>query len=182
MSTKLVRVPLRIISLRLSRRMTTRTPSPIIQTSPALSSTLRRSIFTDTQHRDSLIPFRGSALTAIRWFQNESDFHSISDRSLEDIQDALDDCFDGKEKIEYELTLAAGVLTISLPPHGTWVLNKQTPNRQIWWSSPLSGPKRFEHLDNVWCSTKDGLLLGPLLSQELSHVLKLPEGSLAVEV
>jgi len=23
------------------------------------------------------------------------------------------------------------------------VLNKQGPNRQIWWSSPVSGPKRF---------------------------------------
>ena len=25
----------------------------------------------------------------------------------------------------------------------TQVLNKQGPNRQIWWSSPVSGPKRF---------------------------------------
>jgi frataxin len=25
-----------------------------------------------------------------------------------------------------------------------YVLNKQTPNRQIWLSSPISGPSRFE--------------------------------------
>ena len=31
------------------------------------------------------------------------------------------------------------------PPHGTWVINKQTPNQQVWWSSPLSGPRRYEY-------------------------------------
>jgi frataxin len=29
-------------------------------------------------------------------------------------------------------------------PHGTYVLNKQPPNKQIWISSPLSGPKRYD--------------------------------------
>ena len=24
------------------------------------------------------------------------------------------------------------------------MINKQTPNRQLWWSSPLSGPRRYE--------------------------------------
>ena len=28
--------------------------------------------------------------------------------------------------------------------HGTYVLNKQGPNRQIWVSSPVSGPLRFD--------------------------------------
>ena len=26
-----------------------------------------------------------------------------------------------------------------------YVLNKQTPNKQIWLSSPISGPSRFEY-------------------------------------
>jgi hypothetical protein len=52
-----------------------------------------------------------------------------------------------------------GVLTVDLGNRGTWVLNKQTPNRQLWWSSPIrsssflsstliplvSGPLRFEY-------------------------------------
>ena len=38
----------------------------------------------------------------------------------------------------------AGVLTLVLPPHGTYVLNKQPPNKQIWLSSPVSGPKRYD--------------------------------------
>lgn len=57
--------------------------------------------------------------------------------------------------------------------------------QQIWWSSPLSGPKRFEYDDSmddsndkgdtdghVWFCTQTGLSLVPLLAQELSHVLK----------
>jgi frataxin len=43
---------------------------------------------------------------------------------------------------DFDVSLAQGVLTLRLGPRGTYVLNKQTPNRQIWWSSPLSGPRR----------------------------------------
>jgi frataxin len=119
-------------------------------------------------------------------FHSEAEYHQVADSTLQDIQDAIDEAFDkisnsgsapdsssslvSPAAAEYELTLASGVLTLGLPGHGTWVLNKQTPNRQIWWSSPLSGPKRFEYLEGSWCSTKDGLALGPLLVQELRHV------------
>eukprot|EP00560_Eucampia_antarctica_P008689 CAMPEP_0197826248 /NCGR_PEP_ID=MMETSP1437-20131217/3228_1 /TAXON_ID=49252 ORGANISM="Eucampia antarctica, Strain CCMP1452" /NCGR_SAMPLE_ID=MMETSP1437 /ASSEMBLY_ACC=CAM_ASM_001096 /LENGTH=91 /DNA_ID=CAMNT_0043426601 /DNA_START=462 /DNA_END=737 /DNA_ORIENTATION=- len=43
-----------------------------------------------------------------------------------------------------------------LTPHGAWVMNKQTPNRQIWWSSPISGPRRYEwdEEEEVWVNTK----------------------------
>lgn len=46
--------------------------------------------------------------------------------------------------------------------------------QQIWWSSPLSGPKRFEYTEdgNLWFATQNGLSLVPLLAEELSHVLK----------
>ena len=55
-----------------------------------------------------------------------------------------------------EVNVASGVLTLSMPPHGTWVLNKQTPNRQIWWSSPISGPRRYEYDadEEVWLHTR----------------------------
>ena len=45
----------------------------------------------------------------------------------------------------------AGVLTISWPDKGTYVINKQPPNKQIWLSSPLSGPKRYD-----WCLLGEG--------------------------
>lgn len=43
-------------------------------------------------------------------------------------------------------TLQAGVLTLSFPPIGTYVINKQPPNKQIWLSSPISGPKRYDYV------------------------------------
>jgi frataxin len=36
-----------------------------------------------------------------------------------------------------------GVLTVVLPGGRSYVLNKQGPNEQLWWSSPLSGPRRY---------------------------------------
>lgn len=35
------------------------------------------------------------------------------------------------------LRVQQGVLNIVVGDRGTWVLNKQSPNRQIWWSSPI---------------------------------------------
>lgn len=104
----------------------------------------------------------------VRRFESEAAYHPIADEALENIQDSIDEALDSTS-IEYEVVLASGVLTLKLPPHGTWVINKQTPNRQIWWSSPLSGPKRYEYDedDGFWFSTKDGLSLGPFLVQEI---------------
>ena len=45
---------------------------------------------------------------------------------------------------EADVSLASGVLTAFIPGHGTYVINKQTPNKQIWLSSPYSGPARFD--------------------------------------
>ena len=83
----------------------------------------------------------------VRHFQTESAYHQVADETLEDIQDAIDVLLEDvlQQNNDGEATFASGVLTVRFPPHGTWVLNKQTPNRQIWWSSPLSGPRRYEY-------------------------------------
>lgn len=66
-----------------------------------------------------------------------------------------------------------GIITLNLGAKGTFVINKQTPNRQIWWSSPISGPRRF-HLDDTqsnWVSTRNGEELMTVLEQELQQLL-----------
>jgi frataxin len=92
-----------------------------------------------------------------RKFQTVGLYHSVADETLHSVQDAveafLEDHYDAagvtaKEKDEEdipEVNYANGVLTIYLPPHGTYVINKQTPNQQLWWSSPISGPRRYEY-------------------------------------
>jgi frataxin len=129
--------------------------------------------------RLSATAFLRQSEAGVRCFHSEAEYHRVADHTLLAIQDAIDEAFERYDgtgpngsgvPTEYELNVASGVMTLSFPGKGTWVLNKQTPNRQIWWSSPLSGPKRFEFLEGAWCSTKDGLALGPLLAQELRHV------------
>ncbi|KAL7565291.1 hypothetical protein ACA910_014582 [Epithemia clementina (nom. ined.)] len=115
----------------------------------------------------------------VRWFQSEADYHHTADATLEALMDAIESALEGlkvSEDENFEVNLAAGVLTIQIPPHGTWVINKQTPNQQLWWSSPLSGPKRFEYEESkqAWLPTKDGDDLVHLLSQEFSHIVGQP--------
>jgi frataxin len=75
----------------------------------------------------------------------------------------------------------AGVLSIEVPKlQGTYVINKQPPNRQIWLSSPISGPKRYDWVISGegmndkegtgygdWIYLRDGSSLGELLRKEL---------------
>mmetsp|Transcript_17107 Transcript_17107/g.35135 ORF Transcript_17107/g.35135 Transcript_17107/m.35135 type:complete len:250 (+) Transcript_17107:247-996(+) len=130
----------------------------------------------DNHHRRRSLPFspsasplpgNGQALRAFsdRCFENESEYHTIADETLEDIQDAVEIAIEdndvgadaaGDDEEEPEVVFASGVLTMGFPPHGTWVLNKQTPNRQIWWSSPISGPRRYEYDGETWVYTRSG--------------------------
>jgi Frataxin-like domain len=73
-----------------------------------------------------------SPLTIRRNIQTEREYIPLADSTLETIQDAVDSLFDRQTMIEYEVSLSSGVLTMKFPPHGTWVINKQTPNLQLW--------------------------------------------------
>ncbi len=74
-----------------------------------------------------------------------------------------------------DVDYSQGVLTLALgAPYGSYVLNTQTPNRQIWLSSPFSGPARYGWHPSVrlWCSTRDRHSLVQLLESELSSILQ----------
>jgi frataxin len=91
----------------------------------------------------------------LRSFHSEGQYHKVADETLEEIQDAVEEALEDANVAEFEVSLASGVLTMVMPPHGTWVLNKQTPNQQLWWSSPLSGPRRYGFEDGDWVYTRD---------------------------
>mmetsp|Transcript_5655 Transcript_5655/g.8559 ORF Transcript_5655/g.8559 Transcript_5655/m.8559 type:complete len:123 (-) Transcript_5655:48-416(-) len=93
----------------------------------------------------------------------EQDFHKKADATLHDIEEALDELEDTVPDVEY--SYSQGELSISLYPHGSWTI-KEAPNHELWWSSPISGPKRFEYdSKNLWwCCTRDK-------EQELLHLL-----------
>jgi Frataxin-like domain len=71
-----------------------------------------------------------SSAESRRYFESEFAYHQVADETLEDILDAVETALeDHTPNDAYEVVYASGVLTMTLPPHGTWVLNKQTPNR-----------------------------------------------------
>lgn len=65
----------------------------------------------------------------------------------------------------------SGVMNVIVPGAGTYVLNKQPPNKQIWLSSPVTGPKRFDWVvaDGAgdWIYLRDGTSLTTLLKDEI---------------
>lgn len=108
----------------------------------------------------------------------EHEFLRVAEACLETISEQVSELGFGTKSAptDFDIELSQGVLTIALGVAGTYVLNTQTPNRQIWMSSPASGPWRYEWKGEEvrWVSTRDGHPLTGRLSEELSVVFKEP--------
>jgi len=72
----------------------------------------------------------------------------------------------------------------------TYVLNKQPPNKQIWLSSPVSGPKRFDWVVSGesmhekegggvgdWIYLRDGTSLTEVIRKELGVEISRDHGA-----
>ncbi|MCP9259882.1 Frataxin, mitochondrial [Dirofilaria immitis] len=98
----------------------------------------------------------------------------MADETLDKLTDYLDsfpDRFNCDK--EYDINSSMGVITVKISEKtGTYVINKQTPNRQIWLSSPLSGPKRFNLIERKWISTRDDVSLDSLLNNEFRKIFQ----------
>jgi frataxin len=85
-------------------------------------------------------------------------YHALSDATmdtlLESLESLLDDLGNPSYELEYHVCICtffssrshlqafppcsqSGVLTLALGEKGTYVINKQPPNKQIWLSSPF---------------------------------------------
>ncbi|KAF2839634.1 Frataxin [Patellaria atrata CBS 101060] len=71
-------------------------------------------------------------------------YHEIADQYLEELNSKLEAMQESREDMEVEYS--AGILSVTVPNKGTYVINKQPPNKQIWLSSPISGPKRYDYV------------------------------------
>ncbi|KAI9365420.1 hypothetical protein DFJ73DRAFT_654388 [Zopfochytrium polystomum] len=124
---------------------------------------------------------------------DESSYHKAADARLESLVDELEELGEGAE---YDVVYSSGVLTLKTGPRGTYVINKQPPNKQIWFSSPIrqamllfevprptdtptaslafSGPRRFELREGGWRDPRTDVLLEDILARELSDILSKP--------
>ncbi|KAM4745117.1 frataxin, mitochondrial isoform 2-T2 [Anableps anableps] len=122
----------------------------------------------------SLTPRRNEKPTHVQIRElSEAAFEKLADETLDALSDYFEDLADEAfTGTDYDVIFSSGVLTIKVGGgHGTYVINKQTPNRQIWLSSPTSGPKRYDWTGERWVYTHDGISLNQLLSKEFSVIL-----------
>ncbi|KAL8167563.1 hypothetical protein V2J09_009062 [Rumex salicifolius] len=92
----------------------------------------------------------------------EDEFQKLADSTIHELL----------EKFENQ------VLTLKLGDLGTYVLNKQTPNRQLWLSSPVSGPSRFDWDPNAqsWIYRRNNANLRKLMENELAQLCEAVPG------
>lgn len=103
-------------------------------------------------------------------------YHAVADETLEHLHEQLEAHGDAHETARIEVDLGQGVLTVSLRDQ-PYVVNKQSPNQQLWLSSPISGPMRFNYdaEGHRWLHTrthKTDLLA--LLEDEFRSILGAP--------
>ncbi|XP_078621731.1 frataxin, mitochondrial-like [Branchiostoma floridae x Branchiostoma japonicum] len=106
-----------------------------------------------------------------------NEYHRIADDTLDGLAEYLEDLGDQDcSPPDYDVQFSSDVLTLRLGGDlGTYVINKQTPNRQIWLSSPTSGPKRYDYSPDRsgWVYRHDDNTMHSLLQEELSAALQL---------
>jgi len=89
---------------------------------------------------------------------NESDFHRAVDGVLARIElaaeasDALD------------VDLESGILTLECPDGSRVIVNRQTPNREIWVAA-RSGGFHYRFVDGAWRDTRSGAELFAALGE-----------------
>ncbi len=79
----------------------------------------------------------------------ESDFHRAVDAALERIVASLE------AHEELDVDLEGGVLDISCPDASRIIVNRQTPNREIWVAA-RSGGFHFVSREGAWRDTRSG--------------------------
>ncbi|WVW87048.1 iron donor protein CyaY [Kwoniella bestiolae CBS 10118] len=102
------------------------------------------------------------------------EYEQVSERDMDILHENLEVYVEQFGQNDWEVEYSSGVMTLLLPPHGTYVINKQPPNLQIWMSSPVSGPSRFDYISSKgWVHHRDeSIVFSKLLEGELREFLR----------
>ncbi|XP_076654904.1 frataxin [Halictus rubicundus] len=103
-------------------------------------------------------------------------FEKVTDETLDSLTEYFDELIEKSSHLaEADVSYGDGVLTIKFgKSYGTYVINRQTPNKQIWLSSPKSGPKRYDFVNGKWIYKHDGKSLHELLNNEIPAIIMNP--------
>ena len=164
-------LPARVVAinaaLRCRTRVTCSSRSPLSQGLPwSKRNVARLEIF-------SSLPSFGKFPASSSSSYDTCSYDTYADETLLNLQDKLEDIIESEQSevaSESDVAFSNGVLTVNLGSVGTYVINKQSPNRQIWLSSPISGPKRYDLVNGSFVYLHDNVPLYDLLESELSTV------------
>jgi frataxin len=68
---------------------------------------------------------------------SEADYNRISNQTIDRLCEYFERLGDENDISGFDCECANGVLTLRLGSKGTYVMNRQPPNKQIWLSSPV---------------------------------------------
>ena len=80
---------------------------------------------------------------------SETEFH----RAVEAVLARIESAVESSDRLDVDLE--GGVLTIECPDASRIIVNRQTPNREIWVAA-RSGGFHFAHRDGAWRDTRSG--------------------------
>lgn len=95
---------------------------------------------------------------------SESTFHQAVDNILARIESAIDDA---AAHADIDSELSNGILTLTFADHSKIIVNRQTPNREIWVAAK-SGGFHFRFDGAAWRDTRSDEQLGALLARAVS--------------
>lgn len=107
-------------------------------------------------------------------------YQKESDTLLEALLDKLEALSDRYPDKIPDVEYSQGVMTLEVDEVGTYVINKQPPNKQIWLSSPVSGPNRFDLYQDQWVSLRDDTKLLEILTHEMNNAIPQEQGSISL--
>ncbi|HET7732173.1 MAG TPA: iron donor protein CyaY [Usitatibacter sp.] len=97
---------------------------------------------------------------------NESDFHRAVDALLLRIESALE------RHDDFDIDLESGILTVTCPDDSRIIVNRQTPNREVWVAA-RSGGFHFRLVEGEWRDTRSG----DELFASLARIVRLQGGA-----
>ncbi|XP_063106256.1 frataxin, mitochondrial isoform X3 [Cavia porcellus] len=106
-----------------------------------------RQILNGKKQSVHLMHLRNSGTLGNTGTLDETAYERLAEETLDSLAEFFEDLADKPYTLEdYDVSFGSGVLTVKLGGDlGTYVINKQTPNKQIWLSSP-SRCNRFQSL------------------------------------
>ncbi len=95
----------------------------------------------------------------------ESEFHQRVDAILSSIEAVMDDV-----ETDIDAELNGGILTLTFENDSKVIVNRQTPNREIWVAAKSGGFHfRFDRNASAWVNTRSGEALAALLTRVVSE-------------